>query len=148
MSFLALYNSILEFVEAVTLLYLSALLLLSFTMDAAFDQIRALAKNADEAARKKILDGLRDLTYSIETPQDSVQRIIFYVSLVVCIGTVAKGQQNFRLAAARIGMDLKLFDILAESPKALTVSELSEKTGAAPLLLSRFMYCTWTVQAC
>lgn len=36
-------------------------------------------------------------------------------------------------------MDLKLFNILAESPKALTVEELSQKTGAAPLLLSSFI---------
>ena len=48
-------------------------------MDAIFDQVRSLANNADDAARKKILDGLRNLTYSIETPQDSIQRIIFYV---------------------------------------------------------------------
>ena len=49
-------------------------------MDALFSQIRVLAENANEAARKQILDGLRDLSYSIETPQDSIQRIIFYVS--------------------------------------------------------------------
>ena len=48
-------------------------------MDAILDQIRAYAKDADEAGRKEILDGLRNLTYSLETPQDSIQRIIFYV---------------------------------------------------------------------
>ena len=52
-------------------------------MDTAFDQIRALAQGADEATRKKVLDSLRDLTYSLETPQDSIQRIIFYVSMLI-----------------------------------------------------------------
>ena len=52
-------------------------------MDTAFDQIRALAQDANEATRKKVLDGLRDLTYSLETPQDSIQRIIFYVSMLI-----------------------------------------------------------------
>lgn len=50
-------------------------------MDAIFDQIRALAKDADEASRKKLLDGLNDLYYSIESPNDSLNRIISSVSL-------------------------------------------------------------------
>ncbi len=48
-------------------------------MDSLVVQVKALAEGADEASRKKILDTLRDLTYSIESPEDTIQRIMFYV---------------------------------------------------------------------
>jgi hypothetical protein len=54
--------------------------LLNATMDALFAQLRSLASSADEAGRKALLDGLRDLSYSIESKQDSIQRILFVVS--------------------------------------------------------------------
>jgi demethylsterigmatocystin 6-O-methyltransferase len=37
----------------------------------------------------------------------------------------------------RVGCDLNLFNILAESPTPLTVEALSQKTGTAPTLLGR-----------
>lgn len=40
---------------------------------------KAIAKNADEADRKKVLDTLRDVAYSIESPEDTIQRIMFSV---------------------------------------------------------------------
>lgn len=48
-------------------------------MDAFFAQAKALVKTADETDRKKILDTLRDLSHSLETPQDSAQRIMYLV---------------------------------------------------------------------
>lgn len=48
-------------------------------MDAIISQVQALAKTADEAGRKKLMDGLRDLSYSLETPQDTAQRVMFGV---------------------------------------------------------------------
>ncbi|KAI9655761.1 MAG: hypothetical protein M1821_005196 [Bathelium mastoideum] len=93
-------------------------------MDSLFAQVKSLAENADEAGRKKLLDGLRGLQYAIETPQDSIQRIVFL---------------QMRVAAARIGCDLKLFNVLADSPSPVASDELVKKTGCAPLLLGRIL---------
>lgn len=48
-------------------------------MENIIDQIKSLAQDADEAGRRKILDGLRDLALSLETPQDTMQRISYLV---------------------------------------------------------------------
>ena len=48
-------------------------------MDAFFAQAKALIKTSDEAGRKQILDALRDLSYSLESTQDSAQRIMYLV---------------------------------------------------------------------
>ena len=40
---------------------------------------KSLAKGAGEADRKKLLDTLRDVAYSIEAPEDMIQRILFLV---------------------------------------------------------------------
>ena len=71
-------------------------------MHALFDQIRAHAKDADEAGRKEILDGLRNLTYSLETPQDSIQRIIFYVSSSVLSYDLARWLNFSRISDSRL----------------------------------------------
>ncbi|KAL2221344.1 O-methyltransferase-domain-containing protein [Thermoascus aurantiacus ATCC 26904] len=87
-------------------------------------QIKALASDADDVGRKRILQSLQELSYAIETPQDSMQRILYLY---------------LQLAAIRVGLDLKLFDILGESRDPVTVDELATKTGAAPTLLGRLL---------
>ena len=37
------------------------------------------AESTDEFGRKQILDSLRKISYEIETPQDTMQRIMFMV---------------------------------------------------------------------
>lgn len=49
-------------------------------MDSVIDQVRKLAATADEAGRKNLLDSLRDLSYAIETPYDTLQRFAGLVS--------------------------------------------------------------------
>jgi hypothetical protein len=49
-------------------------------MDAIVAQVQKLAANADEAGRKKVIDALRDLSYAIETPYDTLQRFAGLVS--------------------------------------------------------------------
>jgi demethylsterigmatocystin 6-O-methyltransferase len=49
-------------------------------MEAIIDQVKHLSSSADEVARKKILVALRDLMYAIESPDDTLQRIMFLVS--------------------------------------------------------------------
>lgn len=48
-------------------------------MEDVINSVKHLASNADEAGRKKIIDGLRELSYSIETPDDTVQRLMYMV---------------------------------------------------------------------
>lgn len=43
--------------------------------------------------------------------------------------------QNLVNATIRIGIDLKLFDILCEAPGPLTTKQLAEATGATPVFL-------------
>lgn len=43
--------------------------------------------------------------------------------------------QNLVNATIRIGIDLKLFNILCEAPGSLTTKQLTEATGATPVFL-------------
>ncbi|KAF5867872.1 putative o-methyltransferase b protein [Botrytis fragariae] len=54
--------------------------------------IQNAAATANEAGRKELLDSLRDLQYSIEKPEDTMQRVIHLKPLFVDIGG-ASGQQ-------------------------------------------------------
>ncbi|KAJ5669292.1 hypothetical protein N7462_010362 [Penicillium macrosclerotiorum] len=92
-------------------------------MDSVISQVKKLAQDADEATRKKILNDLRDLALYLETPQDTMQRISYL---------------HLQPPLVRIGLDLKIFDILAESDHPLTVKDLAAKTNAAPTLLGEF----------
>jgi demethylsterigmatocystin 6-O-methyltransferase len=42
-------------------------------------QVKADAATADEAGRKKLMNSLRDLQYSLEKPEDTMQRVIHLV---------------------------------------------------------------------
>ena len=48
-------------------------------MDKLLAQVKHDASTGDEAARKKLLQSLRDLAFSIETPEDTIQRVMFEV---------------------------------------------------------------------
>ncbi|KAL9116884.1 MAG: hypothetical protein Q9187_006587 [Circinaria calcarea] len=50
---------------------------------AVIDTVEDLSSTADEATRKKIITALRDLAYSIESPDDTMGRIMFLVSLLL-----------------------------------------------------------------
>ncbi|KAK3390367.1 S-adenosyl-L-methionine-dependent methyltransferase [Podospora didyma] len=93
-------------------------------MDALLKQLSTLAAQADAAGRAKILDSLRTLQLSLETPHDTLQRF---------------SGLHLEIAGARIGEDLNLFQLLSESDEPLTTAALAAKTGAAPLLLSRIL---------
>jgi hypothetical protein len=53
------------------------------------------------------------------------------------LGFLLIPRQQVQVTLVRIGCDLKLFNILSESPTPLTVAALAEKTGAAPTLLGK-----------
>lgn len=52
-------------------------------MEAVVDQVKGLAGSADEAGRSEILDQLRELAYSLESPDETMNRIMFLVSLLI-----------------------------------------------------------------
>ncbi|GAQ39340.1 hypothetical protein AtubIFM55763_000145 [Aspergillus tubingensis] len=91
-------------------------------MEALTQEVRRLVEAGDEKTRKDVLDALHKLSVSIESPDDTVQRLTFY---------------NMQLARIRIGIDLKLFELLLDGP--LTVDDLSQKTGANPVFLARIL---------
>ncbi|KAL8793067.1 MAG: hypothetical protein Q9195_004379 [Heterodermia aff. obscurata] len=93
-------------------------------LDTLLAQVKCLADEADNAGRIKMLEKLRGLSYSIETSDDTAKRLLY---------------SNFQLAAIRIGIDLKLFDILDESTRPLTTSQLAKATGAIPEFLRRLL---------
>ena len=112
-------------------------------MDAFIAQAKALVRTVDEAGRKQMLDALRDVSYSLESAQDSANRIMYMVqsylyAFISCL--LLTSWQHMQVAVVRIGCDLKLFNILAENPNPLTVDSLSQKTSAAPTLLGRYPY--------
>ncbi|KAF7536990.1 hypothetical protein G7054_g4069 [Neopestalotiopsis clavispora] len=96
-------------------------------MDTLLEQLKTLAVQADSDGRQKVLDFIRTLQLSLETPHDMLSRFSGLVS------------QHLSIAASRIGEDLNLFQILAESEQPLSAEELATKTGAATLLLSRIL---------
>jgi len=53
-------------------------------MDAIVNQIKSLASGADEAQRRQILESLREVSDSIEAPQDTIQRLIYLVGSIGC----------------------------------------------------------------
>ena len=49
-------------------------------MEALIAHVQALAGIADDAGRREIMDTLRNLQYSLETPYDTLQRLSCLVS--------------------------------------------------------------------
>lgn len=45
-------------------------------MEDVIDRVKRLAHETDERGRQQLIDGLRDLSYSIETPDDTLERIL------------------------------------------------------------------------
>ena len=44
-------------------------------MDSIISQVTSLANGADELTRKKLIDTLRGLSYTIESPDDTITRL-------------------------------------------------------------------------
>ena len=52
-------------------------------MEDIITSVKRLASNTDEAGHQKLMDGLRDLSYSLETPRDTIERLAYAVGLAV-----------------------------------------------------------------
>ncbi|KXS99229.1 hypothetical protein AC578_6893 [Pseudocercospora eumusae] len=81
----------------------------------------------DPAARKDLYNAALDLLYSVESSQDTAQRLY---------------HGHLPLAMAQTGIDLHLFQALtAKQDKDWTVRELALETGADETLLYRILRC-------
>ena len=49
-------------------------------MEDVINSVKRLASNTDDAGRKEIYDRLQELSQSIETPDDTLQRLMYMVS--------------------------------------------------------------------
>lgn len=52
-------------------------------MDKVAAEVREIASTANDAERRKLLDDLRELQYSLESPHDTLNRIIYYVTITM-----------------------------------------------------------------
>ncbi|MCJ1312956.1 hypothetical protein MMC25_006632 [Agyrium rufum] len=95
-------------------------------MSPALDQIRALTANIpqDAGERKKLLEAAQKLTLALESTEDTIMRIAY--------GPVPS-------TVARIGHDMKLFESLTNSDKALSTKELAAVCKADEVLTGRIL---------
>ncbi|KAF4254095.1 hypothetical protein KXV95_002611 [Aspergillus fumigatus] len=91
-------------------------------MESLIAKIQQEAASASYVGRKKLLDTLRDLQYSIETPEDAMQRVI---------------HMNLHFAAIRTALDLNLFNDILDNEEPSTVDHLAAMHSADPLLLGK-----------
>ncbi|KAK5162999.1 uncharacterized protein LTR77_011054 [Saxophila tyrrhenica] len=78
-----------------------------------------------EKEKKEVYDAALRLAWSLESQQDTAQRLY---------------HGHLPLATAQTGIDLGLFDILSKhSGDAFSIDDLAAKTGAEPELLSRLL---------
>ncbi|KAJ9610291.1 hypothetical protein H2200_005068 [Cladophialophora chaetospira] len=92
-------------------------------MEAITGQIQALAKEADHVGRNQILNSLRDLQYSLESPMDLFMRLY---------------NSHLQLAITYVGIDTNIFGQLASGGNcSFTAVELAEKLGASSDLLGQ-----------
>ena len=50
-------------------------------MEDIIESVKRHASNADEIGHQELMDGLRSLSYSLETPRDTIQRLGYAVAL-------------------------------------------------------------------
>ncbi|KAF7589009.1 hypothetical protein BBP40_004940, partial [Aspergillus hancockii] len=91
-------------------------------------QVQQLAARADDVGRQQIIVALRNLSYSLESPDDTMQRIMHY---------------HLQIASVCVGVDLKLFDKLSEGLTPLTAEELSRKTRYFSLVFTTIFQDAW-----
>ncbi|KAF2643629.1 hypothetical protein P280DRAFT_516022 [Massarina eburnea CBS 473.64] len=87
------------------------------------EEVHKLVGTADEALRQRTIDKLRDLQYALETPEHTMQRLIY---------------TGLTTASIRVSLDLNIFNRLVESGRPLKVDELVEGTDVDPVLLGTY----------
>lgn len=63
-------------------------------MEAVIKQVRDFTSSADEAGRSRILDQLRELSYSLESPDETMNRIMFLVRFSIAFVQTSTSLSN------------------------------------------------------
>ncbi|KAI9882288.1 MAG: hypothetical protein M1823_005966 [Watsoniomyces obsoletus] len=99
------------------------------TMNALLDQVtkatadvKKLAGN--DATRRKLIEASRKLSEALETPGESMQRVMY---------------KPLYLTTARIAVDLNLFELVSKAPEGWTVNALAKEVKADPAFLGRLL---------
>ncbi|KAI0476620.1 S-adenosyl-L-methionine-dependent methyltransferase [Xylariaceae sp. FL0804] len=93
-------------------------------MDSMFDEIKRKASTFTDAERRKLMDKLHFLAYSMEDSNHTVHRLAYL---------------HLQTAAAKVGFELGLFKYLAGSEGSLGVEQIAQKTNADEVLLKRYL---------
>ncbi|KAF7595501.1 hypothetical protein BBP40_005837 [Aspergillus hancockii] len=93
-------------------------------MEELLNRIKAIADAADEHTRKSLVTALREMSISLEDADDTLERI-----------AVAP----LELDGAKMGTDLRVFQLLSSSDSPHHLDKLAKITGADPHLLGRVM---------
>jgi hypothetical protein len=107
------------------------------TMKDILSQLQTFAKSADESSRRSLAAELRSFAVTLETPNDTIMRVVHSVSLSIESFTqlLLTELQPMELYGAQIGMDLGLFHMLADADKPITAEEIALKKNADPVLI-------------
>ena len=93
-------------------------------------KLKETVNHADATTRQALLSQLQALQLELERPDDTIKRVMFL---------------NCQMALVRVGIDLKIFNVLTESKGDSTVTEIAEKTGGDASLVGRvlrYLACT------
>ncbi|KAF7946517.1 hypothetical protein EAE96_009514 [Botrytis aclada] len=93
-------------------------------MEAMFGQIRQIANTIDGTAKSSLIRDLHALAHSLESVDDTVKRL---------------SHLHEEAAVIRVGIDLKLFDILEARKSPLSLDEIVKTTGGDSRLIGRLM---------
>jgi len=111
-------------------------------MESIISKAKELALGANEAGRVQLLNQLRELTYSLESEDDIMQRLMYRVSYykhcIIEVSNLTLNQQ-LEIVVVKIGIDLKVFELVAASHSSVTLDHLQKETGAAKVLLGRIL---------
>ncbi|KAK4679817.1 hypothetical protein QC764_207430 [Podospora pseudoanserina] len=93
-------------------------------MESIFNQIKELYAKAEDAGKREIQGYIRELQVGFYSDWDVVMRLT---------------SGPLQLALAKIGIDLDIFTTLTQSDIPVTLSQLTEQTGASAQLLARLL---------
>ncbi|KAJ8068749.1 hypothetical protein OCU04_002446 [Sclerotinia nivalis] len=94
------------------------------SMEEIFQQFSNTAGSADDVTKKDLMVRLRRMADSLEDADDTVNRLI-HLSL--------------ELAVVRVGVDLKIYDLLVAHKTPMSVNAIAKDSGASPQLLGRLL---------
>ncbi|KAL8832108.1 MAG: hypothetical protein Q9191_000465 [Dirinaria sp. TL-2023a] len=93
-------------------------------MNALLEEVKNQARTGDDNVRRAMLDQLRELADSLEQPEDTMQRVLYL---------------NLHIATIKVGIDLKIFNLLAKVPHPQEFEQLAKAIGTDPVLLGRIL---------